>query len=214
MVPLSPLRWRQHASLPKALRRLLPSAPALSTRPRCASQRCRRAHSAGASEFHSLRGRAASARTAVLLSSGGVRQPLIERLEPLFNAVMPDALGLVRANQAARRVLSDEAWPALVSADFGGGKAPRIGCLNIDMVTMSAREWLDEAHRVLVRGETLSKMSHCPLCFNFKVFLAVMMPLAAAAVEAGLPDELRRAPTTSGRSCALRAASASGCATT
>ena len=149
----------------------------------------------------------------MLLSSGGVRQPLIERLEPLFNAVMPDALGLVRANQAARRVLSDEAWPALVSADFGGGKAPRIGCLNIDMVTMSAREWLDEAHRVLVRGETLSKMSHCPLCFYFKVVLAAMMPLAVAAVEAGRPDELRRAPT-SGRSCALRAASTSGCATT
>jgi len=168
---------------------------------------------AGAFEFHSLRGRAAVARTAALLSLGGVRQPLIERQEPFFNAVMPDALGLVRANQAARRVLSDEAWPALVSADFGGGKAPRIGYLCIDMVTMFARDWLDEAHRVLVRGETLSKMSHCPLCFNFKIVLAAMTPLAAAAAEAGLPDELRRAPT-SGRSCALRAASASGCATT
>jgi hypothetical protein len=145
---------------------------------------------AGASEFHSLRGRSAAARTAVLLSSAGVRQPLIERLEPLFNAVMPDALGLVRANQAARRVLSDEAWPALVSTDFGSGKAPRMGGVYIDMITMSARDWLDEAHRVLVRGETLSKMSHCPLSFNFKVVLAAMMPLAVAAVEAGLPDEL------------------------
>jgi hypothetical protein len=145
---------------------------------------------AGASEFHSLRGRSAAARTAVLLSSGGVRQLLVERLEPLFIAVVPDALGLVRANQAARRVLSDEAWPALVSADFGSGKAPRLGGLYIDMLTMPARDWLNEALRVLVRGETLSKMSHCPLRFNFKVVLAAMMPLAAAAVEAGLPDEL------------------------
>jgi hypothetical protein len=56
------------------------------------------------------------------------------------------------------------------------------------MITMAARFWHEEAQRVLVRGETLSKMSHRPLHFSYKVFLNRIMPLAAAAVHAGNGD--------------------------
>ena len=97
---------------------------------------------------------------------------------------------LVQSNQNVRKVLDAFAYPILQNADFvaSAGRsagAPKAGIVYLIMVSMPASQWLAEAQRALVDGETRSKLSHRPLTLGFKVVLASMMPLAAAAVASG-----------------------------
>ena len=147
-----------------------------------------RSSRAGVIEYTALAGRRLVERVAAMLTASAP-ESLLSALEPLFTAPAPDALALAAANQAARRLFAAHAWPPLNRADFGGD-APKVAEVYLFMATMPAREWHSEGHRVLVLGETLSKMSHRPLLFNFKVVLADMMPLAIALCEAGRGAEM------------------------
>ena len=141
----------------------------------------------GLTEYPTLLGRRVSHRVAILLEES-VPVAVCDALEPLFTTAARDALALCDCNQVLRRVLCDHGLSTLTAGDFGTSSPPKVGVIYVELVTMSAQWWHAEAQRVLVRGETTSKMSHRPHHLAFKVVLARMMPLAAAAVAAGRGD--------------------------
>ena len=146
---------------------------------------------AGTSEYPAtLLGRRLVPRVETLLESS-VPLSLVLHVEPLLLAApgAAGALSLCRRNQELRDVLLAHALPAVIAADFElSGPPPKVGIIYVEMVTMLAKWWHAEAQRVLVRGESLSRMSHRPHHITFQVMLANMMPLAAAAVDAGRGD--------------------------
>ena len=141
----------------------------------------------GMTEYPTLLGRRVPHRVAILLEES-VPVAVCDALEPLFTTAARDALALCDCNQVLRRVLCDHGLSTLTAGDFGTSSPPKVGVIYVELVTMSAQWWHAEAQRVLVRGETTSKMSHRPHHLAFKVVLARMMPLAAAAVAAGRGD--------------------------
>ena len=96
-----------------------------------------------------------------------------------------DEIDPVAANQGLRAALL-KSWPALEPGDFGSGRKPHVALIYVILVTMTARQWLLECERVLVKGERVSLVfgNHLPL--GYRVALARMYPLAKKAK----PDDM------------------------
>ena len=73
--------------------------------------------------------------------------------------------------------------------DFkGGGAPPHVAYIYTVLVGMSARAWLDEYERVIVRGEATSLALGTAVSMTFRFMLVAAHATAAAAVSAGEGD--------------------------
>ena len=85
----------------------------------------------------------------------------------------------ITGNQSLRAALL-ESWATLYRADFSGD-CPNFAYIYAILLTMTALQWRNECHRVLVIGERVSLVFGGDLPIGYRVMLARMLPLAEAA---------------------------------
>jgi hypothetical protein len=90
----------------------------------------------------------------------------------------------VASNQALRAAVL-QAWAALRLSDFDSDP-PHFAYIYAVLLTLTAKQWRDECHRVLVVGERVSLVFGDDLPLGYRVMLARMFPLATAAADAEL----------------------------
>ena len=90
-----------------------------------------------------------------------------------------DAIDLVEGNQALRDVLLSP-WALLERADFSGA-IPHVALIYVILLTMTARQWLDEYERVIVTGERVSLIFGDDLPLGYRIALVRTAHVAKTA---------------------------------
>jgi hypothetical protein len=98
--------------------------------------------------------------------------------------------GAAGSGSAFATTISSNTYAVLSKTDFENNNAPHVAYVYVVLVSMRARAWLDEAERVVVRGERWSRMLDRPVSLGYCIFLANMLPVARAAVDTGHEDKM------------------------
>jgi len=85
---------------------------------------------------------------------------------------------IVAGNAALCNALLSSTHALVARSDWAGQPVPFVGVVYAQLVSLPARCWLDEAGRVLWRGERWSKMFDAPLGQGWVITLSSMLPLA------------------------------------
>jgi hypothetical protein len=93
-------------------------------------------------------------------------------------------------NQALRAAVNKFSWAVPHRSDFESQPIPDCAGIYIVMVTLAARDWLQECNRLLVTGEGISLMFGTKVGLGFKIVVNDSAPMAQALCDAGRGAEL------------------------